>query len=142
MTETDPYLAYPYKLEIGGVAQGHFSECSDLSLNTESIQYREAGSNQIVRHIPGPVEYAAVTLKYGLTQSSEMWDWMMKVAEGNVLRRSVSIVLLDNQGVSEVMRWNLVDAWPSEWQGAALNALEKGIAIESLTLVFDSLERA
>ena len=66
----------------------------------------------------------------------------MKSAEGNVQRRNVSIVLLDSQGDNEVMRWNLVDAWPSEWQGAALNASEKALAIETLTLMFDRLERA
>jgi hypothetical protein len=33
------------------------------------------------------------------------------------------------------------DAWPSEWQGAALNTTDRSAAIESLTLVFDRLER-
>ncbi|NTU55886.1 MAG: phage tail protein [Anaerolineales bacterium] len=142
MSETDPYRSYNFKLEIGGVAEGHFTECSGLSVKIESIPYREAGNHQLVRHIPGPVDYTAVTLKYGVTKSRELWDWLMKSAEGNVQRRNVSIVLLDSQGDNEVMRWNLVDAWPSEWQGAALNASEKALAIETLTLVFDRLERA
>jgi phage tail-like protein len=142
MAETDPYRSYNFKLEIGGVAEGHFTECSGLSVKIESIPYREAGNHQLVRHIPGPVDYTAVTLKYGVTKSRELWDWLIKSAEGNVQRRNVSIVLLDSQGDSEVMRWNLVDAWPSEWQGAALNASDKALAIETLTLVFDRLERA
>ena len=129
-------------MEIGGVTEGHFTECSGLGVNIESIAYREAGNHQSVRHIPGPVDYAAVTLKYGVTKSRELWDWMMKAAEGNVQRRNVSILLLDSQGENEVMRWNLQDAWPSEWQGAALNASDKAFAIETLTLVFDRLERA
>ena len=141
MAQNDPYRSYNFKLEIDGVSEGHFTECSGLSLKTESITYREAGNNQIIRHIPGPVEYAAVTLKYGVSKSRELWDWMMKAAEGNVQRRNVSILLLDSQGDNEVMRWNLVDAWPSEWQGAALNASEKALAIETLTLVYDRLER-
>ena len=104
--------------------------------------YREAGNHQLVRHIPGDVEYTAVTLKYGVTKSRELWDWMMKAAEGNVQRKNVSILLLDSQGDSEVMRWSLIDAWPSEWQGAALNASEKTLAIETLTIVYDRLERS
>jgi phage tail-like protein len=142
MEKTDPYRSYNFKLEIGGVAEGHFTECSGLNVKIESIPYREAGNHQLVRHIPGPVDYTAVTLKYGVTKSRELWDWLMKSAEGNVQRRNVSIVLMDSKGDSEVMRWNLVDAWPSEWQGAALNASEKTMAIETLTLVFDRLERA
>ena len=142
MAQNDPYRSYNFKLEIGGVAEGHFTECSGLSVKIESIPYREAGNHQLVRHIPGPVDYTTVTLKYGVTKSRELWDWLLKSAEGNVERRNVTIVLLDSQGDNEVMRWNLVDAWPSEWQGAALNASEKSLAIETLTLVFDRLERA
>lgn len=142
MAQNDPYRSYNFKLEIGGVAEGHFTECSGLGVKIEPIAYREAGNHQLVRHIPGPVDYTAVTLKYGLTKSPELWEWLMKSAEGNVERRNVSIVLLDSRGDNEVMRWSLVDAWPSEWQGAALNASEKTLAIETLTLVFDRLERA
>ncbi len=139
---TDPYRSYNFKLDINGVSEGHFTECSGLSVKVESIPYREAGANQIVRKIPGPVDYAAVTLRYGVTSSRELWDWLMKAVEGNVERKNVSIILLDSAGSSEVMRWNLQDAWPSEWQGAALNTTDRAIAIDSLTLVFDRLERA
>lgn len=139
---TDPYRSYNFKLDINGVSEGHFTECSGLSVKVESIPYREAGANQIVRKIPGPVDYAAVTLRYGVTSSRELWDWLMKAVEGNVERKNVSIILLDSAGSSEVMRWNLQDAWPSEWQGAGLNTTDRAIAIDSLTLVFDRLERA
>src|SRR5512142_1057545 len=100
MPQIDPYRSYNFKLEISGVAEGHFTECSGLSVKVDSIAYRDAGDHQLVRHIPGPVDYAAVTLKYGVTKSRELWDWMMKAAEGNVQRRNVSIVLLDSQGDS------------------------------------------
>lgn len=139
---SDPFRAYNFKLDINGVSEGHFTECSGLSVKIESIAYREAGNHQTVRHIPGPVDYAAITLKYGVTNSKALFDWMMKAAEGKVERKNVSISLLDSQGSDEVMRWNLHDAWPSEWQGAALNATDRSVAIESLTLVFDRLERA
>ncbi len=138
----DPYRAYNFKLDINGVSEGHFTECSGLSVKIESIAYREAGNNQVVRHIPGPVDYASITLKFGVTSSKTLFDWMMQAATGKVERKNVSICLLDSQDSSEVMRWNLHDAWPSEWKGANLVATDKGVAIESLTLVFDRLERA
>lgn len=139
---TDPYRSYNFKLDINGISEGHFTECSGLSVKVESIPYREAGANQIVRKIPGPVDYATVTLKYGVTSSRELWDWLLTAVNGKVERKNVSIILLDSEGTSEVMRWNLHDAWPSEWQGAGLNTTDRAIAIDSLTLVFDSLERA
>ena len=138
----DPYRAYNFKLDISGVTEGHFTECSELSIKVESIAYRESGNKQIVRHIPGPVDYAPVTLRYGVTSSRELWDWLHSTIQGEVTRRNVSIILLDTKGDQEVMRWNLIDAWPSEWKGTTLNATQRSLAIESLTLTFDSLERA
>lgn len=139
---TDPYRSYNFKLDINGISEGHFTECSGLSVKVESIPYREAGANQIVRKIPGPVDYASVTLKYGVTSSRELWDWLLTAVNGKVERKNVSIILLDSEGTNEAMRWNLHDAWPSEWQGAGLNTTDRAIAIDTLTLVFDSLERA
>ncbi len=139
---TDPYRAYNFKLDIAGVTEGHFTECSGLGVKIETIKYREAGAAQVVRHIPGPVDYAAVTLRYGLTTSRELWDWMQTAVRGAVERKNVSIVILDSQGITEVMRWNLNDAWPAEWNGALLDAMSREIAIESLTLVYDTLDRA
>jgi phage tail-like protein len=138
----DPYRVYNFKLDIAGETTGHFTACSGLGVKVQAIKYREAGNNQVVRHIPGPVDYAAVTLSYGLTASQDLWDWMMTAVQGKVERKNVSIIMLDSEGADEVMRWNLVDAWPSEWRGAPLDALNREIAIESLTLVFDTLERA
>jgi phage tail-like protein len=140
-TYLDPYRAYNFKLEIQGVTEGHFTECSGMEVKVDPISYREAGNSQVVHYVPGRVEYGAVTLRYGLTSSREMWDWFMTGVKGKVQRKNLSIVLLDNDGATEVMRWNLVNAWASEWRGAILDARGNEVAIESLTLVFETLER-
>ena len=137
----EPFRAYNFKLEINGVIQGHFAECSGLGVKVQSISYREAGERQIVHRLPGQVEYSDVTLRYGLTQSRELWDWFLTSMSGNVDRRGVSIVMLDGDGWTELTRWNLEQAWPSEWRGAPLAAMENGVAIETITLVFESLTR-
>lgn len=138
----DPYRAYNFKLEIQGVTAGHFTEVSGFDISVQAIPYREAGVSQVVRQIPGQVEYGAITLRYGLTSSSELWEWFMNSVRGKVERRNVSIVMVGSDGVAEVMRYNLNNAWPSRWRGAALDALGREMAIESLTLAFDTLERA
>lgn len=138
----DPYRAYNFKLVIQGIAEGHFTQCSNLGVRVEAIKYREGGNNQVVRQIPGLVDYSEVELKYGLTASRDLWDWMMTAVRGSVERKNVSILMLDAEGVSEVMRWDLMNAWPSEWRGAPLDAMSQTVAIEKLTLVFESMERA
>ncbi len=138
----DPYRAYNFKLVIQGVTEGHFTECSGLGIKVQVIKYREGGTNQVIHCIPGPVEYADITLRYGLTASRDLWDWLMTAVQGKVDRKNVSILLLDSDGVAEVMRWDLVNTWIAEWRGSVLNAMQREVAIESLTLVFETLQRA
>jgi phage tail-like protein len=138
----DPYRAYNFKLEIQGVSQGHFTECTGLGIKIGDIKYREGGTSQTVLRLPGPVDYGDVTLRYGLTSTTELWNWFKTALAGKVERRNVSVVMLDSDGVTEVLRWNLVNAWPSQWRGAPLDALGNEAAIETLTLVFESLDRA
>lgn len=137
----DPYRAYNFKIEIQGVAQGHFTECSQIGVRVEALSYREAGMQQVVHRMPGRVEYADVTLRYGVTSSRELWDWFMTAATGNPERKNVSIVLLDSTGTTEVMRWNLQRAWARAATTTAYQAGGQEIAIDSVTLVFEGLER-
>ncbi|WP_293993801.1 phage tail protein [Sphaerotilus sp.] len=138
----DPLRSFHFVVEVQGVAQGRFVECSSLGVRVNVIRQREGGNKAITHLIPGSVDYAPVTLRYGLTRSRELWDWMQKIVQGTVERRNVSIVMLQPDGSTEAMRWNLFDCWPSEWVSAALDASGNTLAIESMTLVFESLERA
>ena len=92
--EIDPYRAYNFKLKIGESEVGHFTECSGLGARVQAIPYRESGDSQVVRHIPGHVEYAEVTLRYGLTDSQDLWEWFMGAVQGRVQRKNVTIVML------------------------------------------------
>lgn len=140
-TVVDPYRAYNFKLEIQGVTEGHFTRCDGLNIRVHAIRYRQGGMSQVVHSLPGPVEYGDITLRYGLTSSRDLWDWFLTAVQGRVQRKNVSVIMLGSDGTTEVMRWNLVNAWAREWQGAVLDAMGREAAIESLTLVFDTLER-
>jgi phage tail-like protein len=137
----DPYRAYNFKLVIQGVTEGHFIECSNIGIKVQALQWREGGTNQVVRRLPGQVEYADVKLRYGLTKSNELWTWFLSAVKGKAERRNVSIVMLDSDGTTEVLRWDLVNAWPASWRGAPLDAMGKEVAIEEIVLVFETLDR-
>jgi phage tail-like protein len=40
------------------------------------------------------------------------------------------------------MRWNFVKAWPAKWTGPSLSAKSNDVAIETLELAHEGLERA
>jgi phage tail-like protein len=137
----DPLRAYHFNLIINNVTSGHFVSASGFDVLVDKILYREAGLNQIVRAIPGRVTYSSVTLRYGLTTTTELWDWLMSAVNGRVSRRNVTIAMLDSTGSNTVLRWKLANAWPEQWHGAALDAFSRELAIETLVLAHDGLER-
>lgn len=140
---SDPYRNYNFRLDIQGITRGFFTECSGLEIQVNTISYREAGSSPVVRKLPGPVDYGSVTLRYGLVDASEVWAWFMSAVHGNVQRKNLSIIMMkDEQDGKPGVQWNLVNAWVSGWRGAPLDALGREAAIETVTLVFDSMERA
>jgi phage tail-like protein len=140
----DPYRNYNFKLDIQGVTEAHFAECSGMGIKVDVIKYRPAGNNQVVLNLNGQVHYSEITLRYGLTDSKQLWDWLMASANGKVDRRNVSIIMLgpDGNDPSPGLQWNLTQAWPCEWRGSKLDALGREVAIETLALAYDTIERA
>lgn len=141
-TFTDPYRSYNFQIQIRGVVEGHFTYCSNMGVQVDAISYREGGMQQIVHRLPGQVEYGDITLRYGLSSSTDLFDWMMSAVNGKVDRRTVAIVLLDADGVGEKLRWSLSNAWPRAWRAAPLDALGREVAIEELTLVYEGIVRS
>ena len=136
----DPYRAFNFKLDVRGVSQGHFIACTGLSARVEIITYREAGSNEVVRKLPGRADYGPITLSWGLTTSVEMWEWFQTSLHPPVRRQDISVIMLGDTG-EEVLRWNLIRAWVSEWRGAPLDALGHEVAVESMVVQFEELNR-
>lgn len=137
----DPYMNYNFLVEIDGIAQAAFQECSGLDSTTDPVEYREGGDNATVRKLPGKTTYSDISLKWGITDSDEMWLWRKKVVTGRIERKNGSIILLDAEG-AEKIRWNFMNAWPSKWEGPSFDAKANDIAIETLTITHEGLERA
>lgn len=139
MARVDPYKNFRFLVEIDGLAQAGFSECSGFGSRVEVIEYRESGEPATVRKLPGRVTYPDITLKWGVTDSRELYDWHRAVVQGQIQRKGCSIILLDDSG-QEKVRWNLVNAWPSKWDGPAFNATGSDVAIETLTITCEGVE--
>lgn len=138
----DPHRNFNFLVELDGIAQASFTECSGLEATTEVIETREGGDNVTVHKLPGKTTYADISLKWGLTDSDELWKWRLSVIEGTFQRKNGSIVLFDLTNKKEVVRWNFVNAWPSKWDGPSLSAKGNDIAIETLVLAHEGMARA
>ncbi len=140
MARVDPYRNFRFLLELDGIVQAGFSEVSGFGSNIEVIEYREGGDVNTVHKLPGKVSYPDITLKWGLTDSRELYDWHLKAVNGPPERKHGSIIQLDDLG-QEKIRWNFYDAWPSKWDGPDFNAKGNDVAIDALTVSCERVER-
>ena len=108
-------------MEIDGISRTAFQECSGFDSTIDVIGYREGGENTTLRKLPGMTKYSNITLKWGMTDDIELYDWHRKVINGDIRRKNGSIVVLDRRG-QEVARWNFTRAWPIKLVGPDLNA--------------------
>jgi phage tail-like protein len=140
-TRVDPYRNFNFLLEIDGITQAGFADCTGFGASTDPIEYREGGENKTVRKLPGLTKFNNVTLKWGLTDSRELYDWYRDIVNGKIQRKNGSIVCLDTEGAEKV-RWNFFSAWPTKWDAPDFSAKANDIAIDSLDLAVEGLERA
>jgi phage tail-like protein len=95
----DPYAGLRFRIQLEGLEVGGFSDVSGLEAVVETTSYREGGENSFEHQLAGPVAYPRnLTLRRGLTDSPEFFDWLDQVGLGLVVRRNVTIMLLGADG--------------------------------------------
>jgi phage tail-like protein len=139
----DPYRGYNFLVEIDGITRAGFRECSGLDSTQDPIEYREGNEGLTARKLPGLNKYSNISLKWGITDDAELWDWRQQVMDGNIdkARKNGSIVLMDDTG-EEKVRWNFREGWPTKWTGPSLNATGSDIGIESLDIAHEGVVKA
>lgn len=135
----DPYRGYNFVLEIDNIPKGAFSEVGGLTAEGDAVDYREGTDVQSnVRKLPGMRKYTNITLKRGYTQDKALWQWYTNIMNGQVDRRNVTIVLV-NEAREPVLRWHAENAWVNKIEGPALKASSNDVAMESVELVHEGL---
>jgi phage tail-like protein len=137
----DPYKAFNFLVEIDGIQVAGFAECTGLSTETDIIEYREGSERGGLRKIPGLTKFSNITLKRGLTQNRDLWNWHKVVINGGVDRRSGAIIVLGDDH-APVARFQFREGWPSKWEGPRFNAKSSEIALETLEIAHEGLELA
>ncbi len=139
----DPYKNFRYTVELDGITQGGFSEVTIPDSTQDVIEYREGNELTITsRKQPGLIKYGNVTLKWGITDSMELYEWRKMVEEGKIkeARKSMSINILDDGG-NAVGRWEFIHAWPTKYDAPDLKATGNEISIESIEIAHEGMLR-
>ena len=140
-----PYSKFKFVIEIGGFKKAGFHKCSALEATAEVMKYRDGGDSNQYHKGPGTVDYSNITLERGMSDDTDMYDWMTKIAalddanSKSDYKKDLSIVLQDRDG-SEVKRWNVYGAFPVSYKTDEFDAESNDPMLEYLELAIDGFE--
>jgi phage tail-like protein len=135
----DPYLNFNFQVEMEGGGVAGFSEVELPEGRIEVIAHRTGSDASNARMLPGRVEYDPLVLRRGFTADTTLYDWWHETTQGNVIRRDVLVVLL-NERREEVARWRVMQAWPSKYATSDLQGLGSEVLIETLELTHEGVQ--
>lgn len=139
----DPLVSFHFHVQIGAIS-GYFLSASGMGSETNTIDHKivtDAGT-EVVRKIPGRLKWGEITLKRGVTTNMDFWAWRDQVRQGKVAeaRQDGSIIMYD-QELTEVARWNFERAWPLKVSGPDMGSDDNNIATEEVVIVHEYIER-
>jgi phage tail-like protein len=147
MPTEELYGSYHFLLEIQGVISdnkiifGGFKSVSGMDSETEIIEFKQ-GNDLIVRKKPGRTTYANIVLERGYTATDDLWQWRKNIEDGKIDRRAGSVIILDQDGQTEVARYNFFEGWPCKWEAPNMDSDSSSMAIEKIELAIEKVERA
>jgi len=142
-----PYGPFNFLVAIDGGRDpnsflGGFAEVSGITHEMTIAEYRNGNERENhVRKVPGIHKIGDVTLKRGVVNSSDLWQWIEQTrTTGPNAKRQVVITMIDEAG-APVQSWKLRGVVPMKYTGPSLNA--KGgtdVAMEELVLSAEALD--
>jgi phage tail-like protein len=142
-----PYPAYNYIVDLKGGRDpekplGGFSDVTGLKTEIHISEYRDG--NDKVTHVHkygGMYTVGEVTLKRGLVDSTDLWQWITQARTTGVdAQRDVTITLRDEAN-NPVQIYKLFSVTPKGYTGPALSGKGTGdLAIEELVLAPEGFE--
>ncbi len=132
--------AAPPLAGILDLAAGGFSECGGLELTMQPEEYKEGGNNGGTLRFASRATWANLTLKRGVTASTELWDWHFGFVEGHGKRRDGVVMLLD-AARNPVQAWYFRRGLPVKYTGPALNAAQSSVAVEAIEIAHEGIHQ-
>ena len=122
------------------ICSGAFAECSGLEATMEPKVIKAGGNNYGAAQRVGPVSFATVVLRRGMTRTTDLWKWWDLVTGrgGYGYRMDGTIVVRDVSGRAALV-WGLRNALPTKFKTADLNARGSEVGVEELHVVHEGL---
>ena len=130
---TNPaHPGFRFTVEIEGLPEAAFTECSLPTVEWEIEEIKEGGLNTHTHQLLGRRKAGRLTLKNGVG-TSQLVQWYIDTMGNKFSQRSVTIKMLDSK-LQTVMCWHVEKAHPIKWSGPQLKTSDNSIAIQTLEL--------
>ena len=136
-TRTTPYGAFNFIVNFdGGELFGGFSDVSGLGTELTVAEYRFGNDKENhVRKVAGVHKVSDVTLKRGILDSSDLWQWINDVRQNSVNAQRDIVITLNDEAGNRVEGWTLRGCIPMKWTGPTLAGKGGGeVAMEELSI--------
>jgi len=104
----------------------------------EPVTIESGGVNDRQVHLIGPVKFAQLTLKRGMTSNLQLWNWMALMAQGQAAPAAGTVTMWDSDA-TPVIEFALQGCLPVRMRAPALRASDGAVAIEELALVYETM---
>lgn len=128
-----------FYVEMESTVTAAFSECSGLDVQIEKEVYSEGGVNNQQRIFLKQAKFGDITLKRGITDDPDFWNWIQESLTGGERRRRRVNILVFNQAGETMQVWGLIGAVPVAWKTPSLKADSNAVALEELVLAYEGL---
>jgi phage tail-like protein len=139
---------------LGTTIFGAFSEAQGIDSDLEIETYQEGGLNRQPHRFFKSTKYQNLVLKKGITSNAAIWDWHNQIVSNKKkVRKSGVLVLYERGGLNLVGAglpgldrtpaaiWMFNNGLPERVHGPTLNAKGNEIAIETLEISHEGLQR-
>ena len=123
------------------LCSGAFAEITGLEATMEPKVIKVGGRNYGAVQRVGPVTFATVILKRGVTSTQHAWTWFKLVNTGAYSHRLTALVTQFDAAGKGVLSWRLTRALPIKFKMADLNAKGTEVGVEELHLAHEGLDQ-
>ena len=141
-----PYVQFNFLVDLGtgntDGAEAGFQECSNIGMEVTVAEYRNGNEKEnSVRKITGLNKTTDVTLKRGIIGSTQLYQWLHAIRNGDQNQlRTVTVQLQNEDHTAVVLTWKLLRARIIKHVSGPMNAKGTDVAMEELVLAYERLE--
>ena len=132
----DNYIgAFNFKVTIDGVEveNSKFTSVSGVVSTSETMEFMH-GDDRYVMKQPGRAMFEDIELKRIYQQVDSFYEWRLKIENGNIERKLVTVSLMLPDMNTVVRTMMIHDAYPSKWELPAMDSSSSEAAVETITL--------